>query len=138
MPKFIIFVHASADSEAGKRPTTQELTEMTAFNEELSNAGALLAGEGLLASSKGARVAFSESGDPAVTPGPFALGNLVAGLWLLKLDSFEEAVAWARKIPFRSGSVEVRKVAGPEDFGGEYTEEVRAKEDELRKRLARE
>src|SRR4051812_35217953 len=102
MPKFIIFVHASADSEAGKMPTTEEFAEMGVFNAELAKAGTLIAAEGLLASSKGTRVTFSQPSAPAVTQGPFALENLVSGFWIVKLDSFEDAVAWAKKVPFKT------------------------------------
>lgn len=115
-------------------PTTQELSEMGEFNTQLANAGVLLAGEGLLHSAKGARVTFSDSA-PAVQNGPFPVDNLVAGYWLLKLDSLEEAISWAKKIPFKEGSVEIRKVAGMEDFGDALTDDLKAKEEELRKKV---
>ena len=131
MGKYVIFVHASADSEAGKMPTTEEFAEMGAFNTELKNAGALLFADGLLQSAKGARVSFSDS-EPRVQNVPFPGEDLVAGFWILKLDSLDEAIAWAKKIPFKKGSVEIRKIAGPEDFGANLTDELRAKESELR------
>lgn len=133
MGKFVVFVHASADSEAGKLPTTQELKEMTEFNAQLVNAGIMLAGEGLLQSSKGARIIFSDS-DPIVHKGPFPVDNLVAGYWVLKLDSIDEAISWAEKIPFKTGSVEIRKTFEAEDFGEAYTDELKEKEQELRKK----
>jgi len=133
MGKFVIFVHASADSEAGKLPTTQELKEMTDFNIQLANAGIMLAGEGLLQSSKGVRITYSDS-DPVVQKGPFPVANLVAGYWVLKLDNLDEAISWAKKIPFKTGSVEIRKTAEAEDFGEAYTDELKEKEEELRKK----
>jgi hypothetical protein len=133
MGKFIIFVHASAESEKGKMPSTQEFAEMGAFNTELSNAGVLITADGLLQSAKGMRVTFSDT-EPQVQNGPFQLENLVSGFWILKLDNIEQAVAWAKKIPFKTGSVDIRKIAGPEDFGAEFTEDLKAKEEELRRK----
>lgn len=103
-------------------PTTEELTEMIAFNSQFRETGVLLDADGFLASSKGARLNFSEGSEPTVTHGPFELENLVAGYWKLKLDSIEQAIEWAKKIPFKKGSVEIRRVAGPEDFGNAMTE----------------
>jgi hypothetical protein len=137
MGKFVIFVHASPESETGKMPTTEEFAEMGAFNAELRKAGALITADGLLQSAKGARVHFSDS-DPRVENGPFQVENLVAGFWILKLDSFDEAVAWAKKIPFKKGSVEVRKIAGPEDFGPELTAQLKNRESELRAEVEKE
>jgi len=119
MGKFIILVHANADAEAGKEPPIQEMIDMGAFNTELTNSGVLLAADGLTESAKGARVTFSDT-NPQVQNGPFPLENLVARFWVLKLDSLEEAVAWAKKIPFKTGSVEIRKIADPEDFSAEF------------------
>lgn len=106
---------------------------MMAFNAELTKAGAMITGEGLRQSAKGARIHFSDS-EPQVQDGPFALENLVSGLWIVKLDSFEDAVSWARKIPFTHGSVEIRQTYGPEDFGDSLTDDLKAQEAELRKR----
>lgn len=115
-------------------PSTEELTEMSAFNKPSWDAGVILHADGFLASSKGARINFSEGSEPTVKRGPFELENLVAGYWVLKLDSIEQVIEWAKKIPFKKGSVEIRKVAGPEDFGGAMTEELKQQEDEIRKR----
>ena len=90
---------------------------MGAFNKPYKDAGVMIEGEGFLASSKGVRLSFSQGSEPTVTPGPFGLENLVSGYWKLKLDSIEEAIDFAKKIPFRDGSVEIRKVADEEDFG---------------------
>jgi len=133
MPKFAVFVSASADSEGGKLPSTQELTDMTAYNEELVKAGIMLAGEGLKSSSKGARLNFSADGASKPEYGPFGLDNLIAGYWLWKLDSLEQAIEWASKIPFKEGRVEIRQVMSEEDFGPALTEELKKKEEELRK-----
>ena len=81
----------------------------------------------------GARVTFSDT-EPQVQNGPFQLENLVAGFWILKLDNLDEAIAWAKKVPFKTGSVEVRKVAGPEDFSAEFNEELKAKKEELKRK----
>ena len=115
-------------------PTTEELTEMGAFNKQMQDAGVMLAGDGFLASSKGARINFSEGSEPTVKRGPFELENLVAGYWLLKLDSIEHVIEWAKKIPFKKGSVEIRRVAGLEDFGDAMTEELKQQEDEMKKK----
>jgi hypothetical protein len=119
MGKFILFVHASAESEAGTLPTQEEMTEMSAFNDKLREAGTIYDMGGLVATKTfGTRVQFSEESDsPRVEPGPFELENLISGFWIVELPSFEEAVAWAKKVPFKKGAVTVRKVAGPEDFG---------------------
>jgi hypothetical protein len=125
MPKFVIFVHASAYSETGAFATPEEMSEMGLFNNQLRATGALLFAEGLLSSSTGARVTFTEGEvEPKVEAGPFQLKNLVSGFWILKLDSLEEAIEWAKKIPFKIGSVEVRKIAGLEGFGGQVTGEA--------------
>ena len=134
MGKYVIFVHANADAEAGKMPPTQEFIDMGAFNTELKNAGVLLFVDGLARSAQGARVTFSDT-DPQVQNGPFQLENLVSGFWILQPESLDEAVAWAKKIPFKTGSVEIRKVAGPEDFSAEFTEELKAKKEELRRKV---
>jgi hypothetical protein len=119
MPKFIMFVHATSHSETGAFASPEEMSEMGLFNDQLRACGALLFADGLLASSTGARVTFTVSkAEPEVEPGPFQLENLVSGFWILKLDNLEEAISWAKRITFKTGSVEVRKIAGPEDFGG--------------------
>src|ERR1700761_73244 len=106
-------------------PSTAELAEMGAFNKPFAEAGVIHDADGFLASSKGARLIFSEGSEPAVKRGPFELENLVAGYWKLELDSLEQVIEWAKKIPFKKGSVEIRKVAGPEDFGEAFTPELR-------------
>jgi hypothetical protein len=135
MPKFAVFVLASADSEAGKMPTTQEFTDMSAFNEELGKAGILLAADGLHASTKGARIHYTQDAPPKPELGPFGLDNLVAGFWLWKLDSLEQAIEWASKIPFKEGKVEIRRIMEAEDFGPEFTDSLKEKEKELREKI---
>jgi hypothetical protein len=131
--RFMVIVKASEDSEKGVMPTQQDLTEMGAYNEELVKAGVMLAGEGLLPSSKGARVRFAKDGSSTVIDGPFAeTKELVAGFWILEVSSREEVLEWVRKAPFREGEVEVRQVASAEDFGDAFTPELREQEDRLR------
>ena len=115
--RFMLIVKADQKSEAGVLPTDQELAEMGKFNEEMVKAGVMLAGEGLQASSKGARVRFSGR-KPTVIDGPFAEAKeLIAGFWLIQARSKEEAVEWARRVPFEDGEIEVRQVFELEDFG---------------------
>ncbi|TFV74352.1 YciI family protein [Blastococcus sp. CT_GayMR19] len=131
--RFMVIVKGSEDSEKGVLPTEQELTEMGAYNEELVKAGVMLAGEGLLPSSKGARVRFDKDGSSTVVDGPFAeTKELVAGFWILEVSSREEVLEWVRKAPFRDGEVEVRQVATADDFGDAMTPELREQEDRLR------
>jgi hypothetical protein len=131
--RFMVIVKANEDSEKGVMPTEQELAEMGAYNEELVKAGVMLAGEGLLPSSKGARVGFDDEGRTTVIDGPFAeTKELVAGFWILQVSSREEVIEWVRKAPFRDAEIEVRKVAEAEDFGDEFTPELREQEDRLR------
>ena len=130
--RFMILVKASAESEAGVMPTEHELTEMGRYNEELVRAGVLLAGEGLHPTSRGARVRF-EDGKRTVTDGPFGgTEELLAGFWLIQVKSREEAVEWVKRIPFHEGEVEIRQVFEAEDFGAEFTPEMRAQEERLR------
>lgn len=113
-------------------PTTEMLTEMNRFNEELVKAGVMQAGEGLHQSAQGRRVRFSGS-KRTVTDGPFSnTKDLVAGFWIWKVRSMDEAVEWAKKIPFREDEVEIRRIAETEDFGDAMTPELRAQEDRLR------
>jgi len=131
--RFMVIVKGTEDTEKGVMPTQQELTEMGAYNEELVKAGVMLAGEGLLPSSKGARVRFDKDGGATVVDGPFAeTKELVAGFWILEVSSREEVIEWVRKAPFRDGEVEVRQVASAEDFGDAMTPELREQEDRLR------
>ncbi|TFV87371.1 YciI family protein [Blastococcus sp. CT_GayMR16] len=131
--RYMVIVKGNEDTENGVLPTEQELAEMGAFNEELVRAGVMLAGEGLLASSKGARVRFDKDGSSTVVDGPFAeTKELVAGFWILEVSSREEVLEWVRKAPFRDGEVEVRQVATADDFGDALTPELREQEDRLR------
>ena len=131
--RFMVIVKGTEDTEKGVMPTQQDLTEMGAYNEELVKAGVMLAGEGLLPSSKGARVRFEKDGSSTVVDGPFAeTKELVAGFWILEVSSREEVIEWVRKAPFRDGEVEVRQVASAEDFGDAMTPELREQEDRLR------
>ena len=134
--RFMIIVKANADSESGKLPTAQELTEMTKFNEELAKAGVMLEGEGLHASAKGARVRFGE-GKPKVIDGPFAeTKELIAGFWIWSVKSKEEAIEWLKRAPFKEGEVEVRQVFEDEDFGSNITPETKAREARVRAEIA--
>jgi hypothetical protein len=131
--RFMVIVKANRDSEAGVLQSEQELTEMGKFNEELVKAGVMLAGEGLQASSKGARVRF-DGKKRTVVDGPFAESKeLVAGFWLWQVKSKEEAIEWLKRAPFREGEVEIRQVFENEDFGDALTPEVRDLEDRVRK-----
>ena len=131
--RYMVIVKATEESEQGATGTTEEFAEMGAFNEELAKAGVMLAGEGLLPSSKGARVRFDKDGGATVVDGPFAeTKELVAGFWILEVSSREEVLEWVRKAPFRDGEVEVRQVASAEDFGDAFTPELREQEDRLR------
>ena len=136
--RFMIIVKADANSEAGAMPDEKLLTEMGNYNEQLVKAGVMQAGEGLHPSSKGARVRFTDRG-VTVTDGPFAEAKeLVAGFWLWKCDSREEAVAWLKRAPFGPGAeLEIRQVFEAEDFGAEFTPEARAQEERLRAEIAR-
>ena len=132
--RFMMIVKANAESEAGVLPTEEQLAAMAEFNNEMVKAGVMLAGEGLQASSKGARVAFS-GGKPTVTDGPFTEAKeLIAGFWLIQAKSKEEALEWAKRVPFDEGEIEVRQVFELEDFGpGEAIERHRQNRDQLAK-----
>ena len=130
--RFAVLVKATKESEAGVLPNTEMLTKMGAFNEELVKAGVMLAGEGLQASSKGLRVKFN-AGKPTVTDGPFAeTKELVAGFWIWKTKSKQEALDWLKRAPFADEEVELRQIFEAEDFGAEFTPELRAQEARLR------
>jgi hypothetical protein len=134
--RFMVLVKADQDSEAGVLPSQELLAEMGRFNEELVKAGVMLAGEGLQASSKGARVKFSGN-KPTVIDGPFAeTKELVAGFWLWQVRSKEEAIEWLKRAPFREGEVEIRQVFEAEDFGDEFTPELREQEERLRQQIS--
>ena len=133
--RVMVMVKATKDSEAGVMPSTEMLTQMGAFNEELVKAGIMLAGEGLQASSKGKRVRFSGA-QRTVIDGPFAeTKELVAGFWIWQVKSMDEAVEWVRRCPNPmpgESEIEIRQVFEAEDFGAELTPELRAQEERLR------
>jgi hypothetical protein len=128
-------VKASRDSEAGKMPSKELLAAMGEFNEELVKAGVMLAGEGLHPSSKGARVTFG-GGERTVIDGPFAeTKELIAGYWLLQVRSMDEAIEWMKRCPDpheEGGEIEIRPVFEADDFGEEFTPELREQEERLR------
>jgi hypothetical protein len=132
----MVLVKANKDSEAGVLPDQKILAEMGKFNEELVKAGVMLAGEGLQASSKGARVRF-EGPKRTVIDGPFSESKeLIAGFWLWQVKSKEEAIEWLKRAPFREGEVEIRQVFEAEDFGPAFTPELREQEERQRARIA--
>jgi hypothetical protein len=132
----MVVVKASKDSEAGVLPSTELLTNMGKFNEELVKAGVMLAGEGLQPSSKGKRITFTGA-KPTITDGPFAeTKELIAGFWLWQVRSMEEAVEWLKRSPFGPGAeVEIRPVFEAEDFGANLTPELKEQEDRLRNQI---
>ena len=135
--RFMILVKADKNSEAGVMPDQKLLAAMGKFNEELVKAGVMLAGEGIHPSSKGARVKFSK-GKKTVIDGPFAeTKELVAGFWLWQLRSKEEAIEWLKRAPFEDTEVEIRQVFEAEDFGAEFTPELREQEERLRAQIAK-
>jgi hypothetical protein len=131
--RFMVIVKADRHSEAGEMPSEKLLTEMGKYNEELAKAGVMLAGEGLQPSSKGARVKFTGS-TPTVIDGPFIeTKELVAGFWLFQCKSLKEAIDWVKRAPFDGGAeIEIRQLFENEDFGAEFTPELRAQEDRIR------
>lgn len=133
--RFMILVKASKESEAGVMPEEKVFADMGAYNEKLAEAGVLLAGEGLHPTSKGARVRFSKE-QRTVIDGPFPeTKELIAGFWLLEVKSKDEALEWAKKIPFEEGEVEIRQVFEAEDFGPALTPELREAEENLRQKI---
>lgn len=135
--RFAVLVKATKESEAGVLPTSEQLTEMGRFNEELIKAGVMLAGEGLQATSKGARLKFS-GGKASVTDGPFAeTKELIAGFWIVQGKSKEEVVERFLRAPMEDGQeIEIRQIFEAEDFGENLTPEVRAQEERLRGQLS--
>jgi hypothetical protein len=133
----MVIMKASKDSENGVMPDEKLLTEMGKFNEELVNAGMMLAGEGLHPSSKGARVRFS-GGQATVVKGPFAATTeLIAGFWLWTVQSMDDAIAWVKRVPVVDAEIEIRPVFEAEDFGAEFTPELREQEERLRAQIAK-
>jgi hypothetical protein len=138
--RFMILLKADQDTEAGKMPSEKMLADMGNYNEELIKAGIMEAGEGLQPTSKGARVRFS-GGQVSVTEGPFPqTGELLAGFWIWKCKSKEEAIEWVKKVPMPMASgeaeIEIRQIFEAEDFGTEFTPELRAQEERQRAELA--
>ena len=138
--RFMIIVKATKDSEAGVMPSEQLLSEMGKFNEELVKAGVMLAGEGLQPSSKGARVTFSGA-NRTVVDGPFAeTKELIAGYWLWQVKSKQEAIAWVKRCPNPmpgESEIEILQVFEAEDFGAEFTPELREQEERVRAQVAK-
>ena len=138
--RFMVLVKANKDSEAGVLPDEKLLTDMGKYNEELVKAGVMLAGEGLHPSSKGKRVRFS-GGKRTVIDGPFAeTKELIAGFWLWQVRSMDEAIEWAKRcpnpFPNTESEIEIRQVFEAEDFGAEFTPELREQEERLRAQVA--
>ena len=136
--RVMVIVKASKESEAGQMPNEKILTDMGKFNEELVKAGVMLAGDGLHPTSKGKRVKFSGA-DRTVIDGPFAeTKELVAGFWIWQVKSKQEALEWAKRIPFSQGEeVEIRQVFEAEDFGEAFTPELRKQEEQQRAAIAK-
>ena len=141
--RVMVIIKANEESEAGVMPSEKLLTDMGKFNEELVNAGLMLDGEGLHPSSKAKRVRFS-GGNRIVTDGPFAeTRELIAGYWIWKVNSIDEAVEWVKRMPFDpesmkgDGEVEIRPIFEAEDFGAEFTPELREQEDRIRAQAAK-
>lgn len=134
--RVMVIVKADKDSEAGILPSEKLLADMGKYNEELVNAGVMLAGEGLHPSSRGKRVKFSGS-KRTVIDGPFAeTKELVAGFWLWKVKSMDDAVEWLKRAPFDGAELEIRQVFEAEDFGEAFTPELREQEERLRAKIA--
>jgi hypothetical protein len=137
--KVMVIVKATEDSEAGKLPSEDLIAAMTAYNEELARAGIMLAGEGLHPSSRGARITF-RGDERLVTDGPFAeTKELIAGFWLWKVNSLQEAVDWASRcpnpMPGQEGQLEIRPIFEAEDFGEAFTPELRERENRIRETI---
>ncbi len=140
--RFVLLVKATKDSEAGILPDEKLLADMGRFNEEMANAGVMLAGEGLHPSSKGARVTFS-GGKRTVTDGPFTEAKeLIAGFWIIQVNSKEEAIEWVKRVPFVGGDrpgeeaqIEIRQVFEAEDFGACLTPEIKARDERVRAKV---
>jgi hypothetical protein len=139
--RFMVIVKADKNSEAGVMPDKQILTDMGNFNDELVKAGVMLAGEGLHPSSKGARVRFSGT-KRTVIDGPFPeTKELVAGFWIFRVNSLQEAIDWVKRapnpMPGSEAEIEIRQIFEAEDFGEEYTPELRAQEERQREAMAK-
>ena len=134
--RFMVFVPGNADTEAGVMPSTEQLEEMTKYNEELVKAGVMLAGDGLHPTAKGARVRF-DGRERTVVDGPFTEAKeIVAGYWIWECASREEAIEWLKRAPFDGGTeIELRQVFDPEDFGDAYTPELAEREERMRQEV---
>lgn len=133
--RFMLQVRVNRDSEAGVLPGRELIEAMFKFNQEMTDAGVMLAAEGLQASAKGARISYAGIGR-SVVDGPFSPDELVAGFWMINVGSKEEAIEWAKRAPFRDGVVEVRQIFEMEDFGPALTPEMQQAEDRMRAQLA--
>jgi hypothetical protein len=134
--RFMILLKADKTTEAGVLPDEKLLTEMGKYNEELVKVGVMQAGEGLQPSSKAVRVKFSAD-NRTVTEGPFDLKELVCGFWIFKVNSRDEAIEWAKRAPLGDGTeIEIRQIFEAEDFGAEFTPELREQEERLRAKIA--
>jgi hypothetical protein len=135
LKRFAVLVKSNAEVEAGAMPAEQDLAAMTRFNDELVESGAMLAGEGFLASAAGARLTYDDRGT-TVQRGPFPdPESLVAGYWIIQAASLDEAIDLMKRAPMGGGTVEVRQVAEAEDFGEEFTPELREREERQRARM---
>ena len=137
--RFMVIVKATPESEAGIMPDEKLLTDMGKFNEEMANAGVMLSGEGLHPSAKGARIRFSGA-KRTVIDGPFSeTKELIAGFWIIQVKSREEAIEWMKRcpnpFPGRESEIEIRQVFEAEDFGAEFTPELREQEERVRARI---
>ncbi|MBA1376394.1 YciI family protein [Pseudomonas brassicacearum] len=137
--RFMVIVKASPESEAGEMPSAELLAAMGAYNEELAKAGVMLAGEGLHPSSQGVRVRFSGK-DRTVVEGPFAqTSELIAGFWIFKVQSLQEAVDWVKRCPnpmISDSEIEIRQIFELEEFGESFTPELQAQEERLRAQIS--
>jgi hypothetical protein len=133
--RFIVIVKANKDSEAGVMPPPELFENMGKFNAEMVNAGVMVSGEGLLPTAKGVRIAFGGQ-QPVVKQGPFDLTNdTIAGFWIIKTKTREEAIEWMKKAPFGGGEIELRQIAELADFGDAVPEHVKQQEQALRKKV---
>ncbi|HZZ63901.1 MAG TPA: YciI family protein [Candidatus Baltobacteraceae bacterium] len=133
--RYMVLVKANAQSEAGEMPSPEILEEMGKFNEEMVKAGVMLAGEGLAASSQGARIRF-EASKRTVIDGPFTEAKeLVAGFWIIQVQSKEEAIEWMKRSPFQEGEIEIRRVFELSDFGEDIAPQTLEREQRLRSQI---
>jgi hypothetical protein len=133
--RFMLQVRADRDSEAGVLPDKEMFAAMVKFNEQMAEAGVMVAGDGLHPSAKGARVSFAGA-KRTVTEGPFDPSELITGFWIIEVKSQDEAIGWAKRVPFLGGVIEIRQILEAEDFGPALTPELRAAEDRMRAQIA--